>query len=56
MSRTYKRPYTKSKRFDTSCRNHGSCSWCTKNRLYSSIKQPTLKEQISIEELQHLFN
>jgi hypothetical protein len=35
MSRTYKRPYTKSKRFDTSCRNDGNCEYCRSNRLYA---------------------
>lgn len=34
MSRTNRRPYTKSKRFDTSCRSHGSCTYCRNNRLY----------------------
>jgi hypothetical protein len=32
MSRTRRRPYTKSKRFDASCRNGGSCPWCRSNR------------------------
>jgi 5-methylcytosine-specific restriction endonuclease McrA len=36
MSRTNKHAYTKSKRFDVTCRNHGSCSYCRDNRLYSS--------------------
>jgi len=35
MSRTRKRPYTKSKRFDRSCRCHGSCSYCRDNRLHT---------------------
>jgi hypothetical protein len=34
MSRTYKKNYTKSKKFDRSCRNHGSCSWCIENRTH----------------------
>ena len=25
-------PYRKSKRFDGTCRNHGSCPWCYHNR------------------------
>lgn len=33
MSRTYKKPYTKSKRFDKTCRCHGKCSYCRDNRL-----------------------
>jgi len=35
MSRTIKKAYTGSKAFDSSCRNHGSCSYCRDNRLFS---------------------
>lgn len=35
MSRTKKQPYTKSKRFDKTCRNHGSCPYCKENRLHT---------------------
>ena len=38
MSRTKRKEYTKSKRFDASCRCHGGCSWCAKNRLYQDIR------------------
>ena len=38
MSRTYKRPYTKSKRFDKSCRCHGGCGWCEGNRTIQTKK------------------
>lgn len=34
MSRSRKRPYTGSKRFDRTCRNHGACPWCRGNRLH----------------------
>lgn len=34
MSRTRKRAYTGSKRFDSSCRCHGGCDWCRNNRLH----------------------
>ena len=34
MSRTRKAPYTGSKRFDKTCRNHGSCSYCRDNRTF----------------------
>jgi 5-methylcytosine-specific restriction endonuclease McrA len=34
MSRTRRKSYTKSKRFDRSCRNHGSCSYCVNTRTY----------------------
>lgn len=39
MSRTRKRSYTKSKRFDRSCRNHGTCRWCERNRLCAAHRR-----------------
>jgi hypothetical protein len=39
MSRTVKQAYRKSRRFDKTCRNHGSCDYCKGNRLYSSNKR-----------------
>lgn len=39
MARTYKNPYTKSKRFDASCRCHGGCPWCLGNRMYKHNKR-----------------
>jgi len=39
MSRTRKKPYTKSKRFDKTCRNNGSCPHCRGNRQYKNKKQ-----------------
>lgn len=39
MSRTQKRPYSKSKRFDNTCRNHGACSHCRNNRTYADRKR-----------------
>lgn len=32
MSRTRKKPYRGSRRFDRTCRCHGSCNWCRSNR------------------------
>ena len=29
-----RRPYYKSARFDRTCRPHGSCPWCERNRAY----------------------
>jgi len=29
----WRKPYTKSKRFDRSCRCHGGCDYCRNNRL-----------------------
>ena len=38
MSRTVKKPYTKSKRFAKSCRCHGGCGYCLNNRMYQYNK------------------
>lgn len=35
MTRTQRKPYTKSKRFDKTCRNHGSCSYCKNTRTHT---------------------
>lgn len=45
MSRTRKKPYTKSKRFDSTCRNHGSCGYCAGNRTYNKRKTEEHAEQ-----------
>lgn len=44
MSRTKKKAYTKSKAIDKSCRNHGSCPWCYKNRMYKHLKKLNNKD------------
>ena len=42
MSRTYHKlrisKYQGSKKFDSSCRNHGSCGWCEGNRTFFDKK------------------
>lgn len=35
----YRKPYYGSKKFDTTCRNHGSCIWCKNNRLFNTRKK-----------------
>lgn len=35
----HRKPYRKSKRFDRSYRNHGSCNWCEENRMHNTIKR-----------------
>ncbi len=39
MTRTYRRPYRQSRRFDRTCRSHGSCPWCKRNRLHNDHKR-----------------
>lgn len=34
-----RKEYRKSKRFDSSCRNHGSCKYCRDNRLHNDKKR-----------------
>ena len=33
-----RKPYKGSKRFDHSCRNHGSCGYCLNNRMHANKK------------------
>jgi len=52
MSRTKKNPYTKSKRFDKSCRNHGGCPYCLSNRLHKHHKKLwPFKKELTKDEL-----
>jgi hypothetical protein len=45
VSRTRKREYTGSKRFDPSCRNRGSCPWCENGRQHcNERRQPAPDE------------
>lgn len=42
-----RQPYRKSKRFDSSCRNHGGCPWCESNRTRkNTIRARVAQEQI----------
>lgn len=34
----HRKPYRKSKAFDGTCRNHGSCPWCENNRTHQQQK------------------
>lgn len=35
----HRKPYKGAKSVDSTCRNHGSCSYCKGNRLYKYRKQ-----------------
>ena len=35
----HRKPYYGSKAFDISCRNHGDCPWCKRNRLYNTKRK-----------------
>lgn len=45
MSRSVKRPYRKSRRFDKTCRNHGRCPYCRSNRLHSTRRSLLIASQ-----------
>lgn len=47
MSRTKRKPYTKSKDIDRTCSCHGSCPWCQGNRLAKlNAKIKVLKAEV----------
>lgn len=39
MSRTYKKKKTGGKATTYSCRNNGTCPWCTRNRTISTLRR-----------------
>ena len=45
MSRTTKKPYSGTKAFDATCRNHGSCPHCRDNRAYNTTKRKEAAEE-----------
>lgn len=51
MARTRKQPYRGSRRFDSSCRSHGGCSWCEGNRFHGTRKRE-LSAEDQLRELQ----
>ena len=49
MARTTRRAYTGSKRFDASCRNHGSCPYCERSRTHFDTRARYIADE-KIEE------
>jgi len=49
MSRTYRRSYTGSKRFDASCRSHGGCPYCEDGRKHNDRRHIPADEERQIE-------
>ena len=45
----HRKPYTKAKAVDKTCRNHGSCEYCASNRLYTARKAIEKAEQKVID-------
>jgi len=44
----HRKPYYKSKVFDRSCRNHGSCPYCLGNRTHKNKKHTTINEELKL--------
>lgn len=56
-----RKPYRKSKIFDKTCRNHGSCPYCRDNRLHNRYKADEdsklkIKEAEEMEKVESKFN
>lgn len=45
----YREPYRKSKAIDRTCRNHGSCDWCVRNRLWRFRDKWYVRREIKAE-------
>ena len=39
-----RKPYRGSKAVDATCRNHGSCVWCERNRTYKNKRREPPQE------------
>ena len=44
----WRQPYRKSRVFDQSCRNHGGCPWCERNRRFGDLKRAPADEKDQI--------
>ncbi len=47
----HRKQYTGSKAIDRTCRNHGGCPWCEKNRQYKNLK----KEKKMLDKLKEWY-
>lgn len=45
----HRKPYRGNKQYDSSCCNHGSCTWCKRNRKHREYKDKE-KAKYSIKE------
>ena len=43
--KSHRKQYRGAKAVDATCRNHGSCEWCEKNRTYKNDKRELAAEQ-----------
>ena len=49
-NKTKRKPYRGSKSFDYSCRNHGTCDWCKRNRTYKNVKRELQSKEYEKED------
>jgi hypothetical protein len=52
----HRKPYTKAKKFDRTCRNHGSCNWCRDDRTYKFRKREMAEDDIAYGHCKHMNN
>lgn len=45
-----RKPYRKSKAFDRTCRNHGSCSYCELGRLHTHKKREPIDDGAKMDQ------
>ena len=45
----HRKPYTGTKAFDPTCRNHGSCEWCRRNRMRKFVVRERMAEDKLLE-------
>lgn len=55
MSRTYKQKKTGGKATTYSCRNNGTCPWCTRNRTISTLRRMG-NGRIQMKEIEYIDN
>lgn len=46
----HRSPYHGSKAFDRSCRNHGSCGWCSSSRQHATLRREPVDADLQIKE------
>ena len=47
----YRKPYRDARRFDKTCRNHGACPWCERNRTIARRRiEQAIEDESETEE------
>jgi len=45
IRKSKRKEYRGSKRFDSSCRSHGSCPWCQGNRAHKNKRRAPIEDK-----------